>query len=201
MKTLQEQARYITDYFEQSISIVEPIKNNHLIIYVDREYIIMLLKFLKNDKNLSFKILLDIFGIDMLGMKNPRFEVVYNLLSLKLNNRIIVKVTVEDKTSVESAVNVFSNANWYEREVFDMYGISFDNHPNLKRILTDYNFEGHPLRKDFPLTGYKEVIYDEKKKKVVYEDVKLTQEYRNFDFESPWAGTNYILPGDEKAVQ
>ena len=126
--------------------------------------------------------------------------VVYNLLSLKLNNRITIKVAVDDGISVSTVSEVFSSAGWFEREVFDMYGIVFDNHPDLRRILTDYGFEGYPLRKDFPLTGYKEVRYSKEIKRVIYEPVKLMQEYRNFDFESPWEGVKKAtLPGDEKA--
>lgn len=195
---LQQQAQYFQENFSKDLNIPE-IKNDNLIIYVAKENVVEFLTFLKEDKNLSFKILLDVFGADMLGVRNPRFEVIYNLLSLKLNNRITVKVAVDDNILVPTASGVFSSANWFEREIFDMYGIVFDNHPDLRRILTDYGFEGHPLRKDFPLTGYKEVRYDETQKKVIYEDVKLAQEYRSFDFETPWEGTSYNLPGDEKA--
>lgn len=195
---LEEQAQYIKENFAKEVTI-PAIKHDNLIINVGKDDILEFLNFVKKDKKLSFKLLLDIFGCDMLGVRNPRFEVVYNLLSLHLNNRITVKVAVDENVNVETACSVFTCANWFEREVFDMYGIVFDNHPDLRRILTDYGFEGHPLRKDFPLTGYKEVRYDEETKKVVYEDVKLEQEYRNFDFESPWEGTDYKLPGDEKA--
>jgi NADH-quinone oxidoreductase subunit C len=124
----------------------------------------------------------------MLGIRSPRFEVIYNLLSLKLNNRITIKVALEEDEKVATVTPIFSCANWFEREIFDMYGIVFLDHPDLRRILTDYEFEGHPLRKDFPLTGYKEVRYDEKQKKVIYEPVKLMQEFRNFDFDMPWSG-------------
>jgi len=195
---LEEQKKYITENFNSKLEIPK-INNDNLIIFVQKEDLIELLKFLRDDKKLSFKSLLDVFGADMLGIRVKRFEVIYNLLSYKLNNRITVKVAVNDKILVPTASKIFSSAIWFEREVFDMYGIEFENHPDLRRILTDYGFDGHPLRKDFPLTGYKEVRYDEEKKKVVYEDVKLAQEYRNFDFESPWEGTDYVLPGDEKA--
>ena len=198
MKTLQEQLEYISNNCNINLDVIEPIQNNNLIIYVNRVDIVKLLSFLKNDKNLSFKILLDLFGVDMLGVKPVRFEVIYNLLSLKLNSRLTIKVAVEDQVNIDTVSNIFSCADWYEREIFDMYGIKFNNHPDLRRILTDYNFEGYPLRKDFPLTGYKEVRYDKKEKKVIYEDVKLAQEYRDFDFGSPWEGSNYVLPGDEK---
>jgi NADH-quinone oxidoreductase subunit C len=204
MKTLNEQSQYILSAFSKKLTTVEEIANDNLIIYVERHNIVEFLKFLKNDENLSFKILLDVFGCDMLGVRSPRFEVVYNLLSLKLNNRITIKVAIDDGISVPTVSEVFSSAGWFEREAFDMYGIPFDNHPDLRRILTDYGFEGYPLRKDFPLTGYKEVSYDEALKRVVYAPVKLMQEYRNFDFESPWEGVKdvarrVVLPGDEKA--
>ena len=190
---------YILENFSGEID-AENIEYDNLIIYVTKEKIIDFLTFLKNDKNLSFKVLLDVFGADFLGVKSPRFEVIYNLLSLKKNHRITIKVAIEDQVFVPSAVEIFSAAGWFEREVFDMYGIVFGNHPDLRRILTDYGFEGHPLRKDFPLTGYKEVRYDEDQKKVIYEPVKLAQEFRSFDFESPWEGMlqNGKLPGDEK---
>lgn len=197
---LQEQAQYFKENFAKELNIPE-IQNDNLIIYVSEENLIEFLQFLKKDKNLSFKVLLDVFGADMLGIRSPRFEIIYNLLSLKLNNRITVKVAVDDGILVPTASVVFAAANWFEREVFDMYGIVFKNHPDLRRILTDYGFEGHPLRKDFPLTGYKEVRYDDISKKVIYEDVKLAQEYRSFDFETPWQGTKYVLPGDEKVAK
>ncbi len=199
MKTLLQQAEFIKEKFPDIKVENDNVKNGNLIIYVDKDKITEFLTFLKNDSNLSFKILLDVFGADMLGIREPRFEVIYILLSLKLNNRITVKVAIDDQVSVPTSTEVFSSAGWFEREVFDMYGIVFKNHPDLRRILTDYGFEGHPLRKDFPLTGYKEVRYDETQKRVIYEKVKLQQEYRTFDFESPWVGTKYVLPGDEKS--
>jgi NADH-quinone oxidoreductase subunit C len=197
---LEQQAKYIEKTFQKTIN-VSPIKNDNLIIYVNHADIISLIEFLKIDHNLSFKILLDVFGADFLGIKTPRFEIIYNLLSLKTNNRITVKVAIDEQTPIPTVSDIFSSAGWFEREIFDMYGIIFEDHPDLRRILTDYGFEGHPLRKDFPLTGYKEVRYDEILKKVVYEPVKLMQEFRNFDFESPWEGmiSKNQLPGDEKA--
>ncbi len=185
IKNLQEQATYIQTNFT-GVSCVEPIANDNLIIYVEPKNICEFLQFLRDDKNLSFKILLDVFGADMLGIRSPRFEVIYNLLSLKLNNRITIKVALQEGEEVSSVTTIFSSAGWFERETFDMYGIVFSHHPDLRRILTDYEFEGYPLRKDFPLTGYKEVRYDEVQKKVIYEPVKLMQEFRNFDFEMPW---------------
>jgi NADH-quinone oxidoreductase subunit C len=190
IKDLQAQANYIKENFA-NVSLVEPIEYDNLIIYVKSEEIINFLKFLRDDKNLSFRVLLDVFGADMLGVRSPRFEVIYNLLSLKLNNRITIKVALNDGEEVATASTVFDSAGWFEREVFDMYGIIFSGHSDLRRILTDYGFEGHPLRKDFPLTGYKEVRYDDKEKRVIYEPVKLMQEFRNFDFEMPWEGTKY----------
>ena len=190
---LPAQAQYIKSNFE-NVHVIEPIANDNLIIYIDKNNLENFLTFLRDDQQLSFKTLIDVFGADMLGIRSPRFEVIYNLLSYKLNNRITVKVAIDDSVEVPTVSKIFSSAGWFEREAFDMYGIVFKNHPDLRRILTDYDFEGHPLRKDFPLTGYKEVRYDENHKKVVYEDVKLTQEFRNFDFEMPWEGV-------KKAVQ
>ncbi len=189
-KDLFAQASYIKENF-QKVAVIEPIQHDNLVIYVDSSEIVNFLKFLRDDEKLSFKTLLDVFGADMLGIRTPRFEVIYNLLSYKLNNRITVKVALNEGQQVPTAIPAFSSAGWFERETFDMYGIEFVGHPDLRRILTDYGFEGHPLRKDFPLTGYKEVRYDENLKKVVYESVKLPQEFRNFDFDMPWEGTKY----------
>ncbi len=189
MLTLQGQSDYIVKKYPKAR--VETIANDNLIIYVQPSQIIDFLTFLRDDKNLEFKQLLDLFGADMLGVRSPRFEVIYILLSLKLNNRITIKVAVEDEEEVPTVEGVFASANWFEREVYDMYGIVFTNHSDLRRILTDYGFEGHPLRKDFPVTGYKEVRYDEKLQRVVYEPVSLKQEFRSFDFEMPWQGTEY----------
>jgi len=190
---LPAQAQYIKSNFSD-VKIIEPIANDNLIIYVDKNNLENFLTFLRDDAELSFKTLIDLFGADMLQIRSPRFEVIYNLLSYKLNNRITVKVAIDDAVEVPTVSKIFSSAGWFEREAFDMYGIIFTNHPDLRRILTDYDFEGYPLRKDFPLTGYKEVRYDENLKKVIYEDVKLTQEFRNFDFEMPCEGA-------KKAVQ
>ena len=154
------------------------------------------LTFLRDDVNCQFKQLVDICGVDY-PEREQRFDVVYNLLSLTHNRRVRVKVPINDE-SVPSVVSVFSTAGWFEREVWDMYGIFFEGNPDLRRILTDYGFEGHPLRKDFPLTGFVEIRYDEEQKRVVYEPVKMTQDFRNFDFLSPWEGPA-PLPGDEKA--
>lgn len=170
-----------------------------LIFTVRREALKRFMTFLLNDANCDFKQLVDICGVDY-PEQDERFEVVYNLLSLKHNFRIRVKLRTDEHTPVDSVTSVYSAANWFEREIWDMYGVYFSDHPDLRRILTDYGFEGHPLRKDFPLTGFVELRYDETQKRVVYEPVKLQQDYRNFDFTSPWEGmTTMQLPGDEKA--
>ena len=197
---LNLQSQFIKEKFGD-VKIIEPISNDNLIIYVAKEKICDLLIFLRDDQELAFKTLIDLFGADMLGLRTPRFEVIYNLLSYKLNNRITVKVAINENESVLSVSKIFACANWYEREVFDMYGIQFEGHDDLRRILTDYNFEGHPLRKDFPLTGYQELRYDEDKKEIVYEPVKLLQEFRNFDFEMPWQGVQDELNQQSKFVE
>ena len=191
-KDINLQAQYICENY-QTQELQKVISGDSLIFYVKPENLINFLVFLRDDNNLSFKTLIDLFGADMLGIRTPRFEIIYVLLSYKLNNRIIVKVAINEDEEVSTSCSVYSAANWYEREVFDMYGIKFTNHPDLRRILTDYDFEGFPLRKDFPLTGYKEVRFDEGQKKVIYENVKLTQEFRNFDFEMPWEGVKKTL--------
>lgn len=171
-----------------------------LTISVALKNLLSVLKFLRDDAQCHFKMFIDITAVDWPGRGDARFDVVYHLLSLKQNHRIRVKVAVDEDVMVPSVSQLFSAAGWFEREVWDMYGIPFQNHTDLRRILTDYGFEGHPLRKDFPLTGYTELRYDPESAKVVYEPVTLTQDYRDFDFESPWeAMTNVQLPGDEKA--
>ena len=173
---------------------------NELTVSVHAEGIARVLSFLRDDVNCRFKQLMDICGVDY-PERNPRFDVVYTLLSLTNNNRIRVKIGTAEDISVPTVTGVFSAANWWEREVWDLFGILFTDHPDLRRILTDYGFQGHPLRKDFPLTGYVELRYDDEKKRVVYEPVKLTQEFRSFDFLSPWEGVQSLLPGDEKAEE
>jgi NADH-quinone oxidoreductase subunit C len=174
------------------------IAHGELMVQVKAAGLIAVLHFLRDDPHCLFKQLIDVCGADY--PDDPvRFEVIYNLLSLKHNQRVRLKLRTDEETPVPSAVGVFSTAGWFERETWDMYGVMFDGHPDLRRILTDYGFEGHPLRKDFPLTGYVELRYDEEQKRVVYEPVKLTQEFRRFDFTSPWEGMTHILPGDEKA--
>jgi len=171
-----------------------------LTLVVEPADIVEVLTFLKNDVQCQFICFIDICGADY-PSRDKRFEVVYHLLSPRQNMRIRVKLSTDEDTPVPSAVEVFPAANWFEREVYDFYGVLFSDHPDLRRILTDYGFEGHPLRKDFPLTGFAEVHYDEEAKRVVYKPVNLRQEFRNFDFLSPWEGTDYVLPGDEKAKQ
>jgi len=160
--------------------------------------IIKVATFLRDDAACQFVSIIDITAVDWPG-REQRFDVVYHLLSPRLNQRIRVKAPTDEVTPVPSLVEVYSGADWYEREAFDLYGVLFSGHPDLRRILTDYGFEGHPLRKDFPLTGFVELRYDDEQKRVVYNKVQLVQEFRTFDFLSPWEGTNYELPGDEKA--
>ena len=157
-------------------------------------------EFLKTDATCKFSTLIDITGVDY-PQRPKRFDVVYHFLSMYQNHRIRLRVSVRDEEMVPSIVTVHPSANWFEREVFDMFGILFTGHPDLRRILTDYGFRGYPLRKDFPTTGYTEVRYDEEQKRVVYEPVSLVQEYRQFDFMSPWEGAKYVLPGDEKTEE
>ena len=170
---------------------------SQLFIDVDIENIISTILFLKTNQKCRFKQLIDITAVDY-PEKEKRFKIIYLLLSLEKNLRIVINVHINEKDLVPSITKIFPSANWMEREVFDMYGVSFKDHPDLRRILTDYGFEGHPLRKDFPLTGHTEVRYSEDKKKFIYEKVKLDQEYRNFDSESPWEGTKYIVEEKEK---
>jgi NADH-quinone oxidoreductase subunit C len=162
--------------------------------------IVKVATFLRDDERCQFLSFVDITAIDW-PSRERRFDVVYHLLSPKQNLRIRVKIEVDERTAVPSIIDVFPGANWFEREAYDLYGVLFSGHPDMRRLLTDYGFEGHPLRKDFPLTGFVEVRYDDEQKRVVYEPVQLTQEFRNFDFLSPWEGPEYLLPGDEKAAQ
>jgi NADH-quinone oxidoreductase subunit C len=171
-----------------------------LTLSVEANDIIDVLTVLKNDVQCQFVSFIDICGADY-PARARRFDVVYHLLSPRQNLRIRIKVQADEDTMVPSATGVYPGADWFEREAYDLYGILFSGHPDLRRLLTDYGFEGHPLRKDFPLTGFVEVRYDDEAKRVVYEPVELKQEFRNFDFMSPWEGTDYVLPGDEKAKQ
>jgi NADH-quinone oxidoreductase subunit C len=198
---MNEALRDLGDYLEAAIGgdlLAVEIAYDQLNLLIRRDVVVKALTLLRDDHNCQFKQLVDLTAVDHPDQAE-RFEVVYNLLSLKLNQRVRVKLTTDENTPVASVSGVFSSAIWLEREAWDMFGIFFANHPDLRRILTDYGFEGHPLRKDFPLTGFKEVRYDEEQKRVVYEPVKLTQEFRRFDFMSPWEGM-LRLPGDEKAT-
>lgn len=168
-------------------------------VTVRRDRIVAVLTTLRDAPDFECRMLIDICGVDF-PQRLERFDVVYHVLSLTQNARLRVKVTTDEATPVPSVTGVFSAAGWFERECWDLYGVSFSGHPDLRRILTDYGFEGHPLRKDFPLTGYTEVRYDEAQKRVIYEPVQLPQDFRNFDFLSPWEGMMDVLPGDEKAV-
>jgi NADH-quinone oxidoreductase subunit C len=169
-----------------------------LTVLARAEDVVRVVRFLRDDPRCRFVSFVDICGADYPG-RERRFDVVYHFLSPYLNHRIRLKVEADETTAVPSLVGVFPAANWFEREVYDLYGVLFSGHPDLRRILTDYGFEGHPLRKDFPMTGFVEVRYDEAQGRVVYQPVSLSQEFRNFDFLSPWEGTDYVLPGDEKA--
>jgi NADH-quinone oxidoreductase subunit C len=194
-EALQELAEYLVTALSGDVLSYD-IARGELTLNVRREAIIRVLSFLRDDSNCLFRQLLDVAGVDYPD-REERFDVVYHLLSLRQNQRVRVKLTTGENMPVPSVTPVFSAAGWWEREAWDLYGIFFADHPDLRRILTDYGFEGHPLRKDFPLTGYVELRYDDDQKRVVYEPVKLTQEFRSFDFLSPWEGMT--LPGDEKA--
>ncbi len=178
--------KYLSDCEIKDLNLNE--FKEQVVINLDKKDLLKLILFLKNHPILKFKQLVDILGVDY-PSKDKRFEVIYLLLSHEINSRITIKIQIKDGESAPSITEIFLSANWLEREVFDMYGIVFENHPDLRRILTDYEFEGFPLRKDFPLTGHTEVRYDDEIKKVIYEPVKLAQAYRNFDFESPWEGS------------
>jgi NADH-quinone oxidoreductase subunit C len=195
--TLEELASHVEAKLQGAMQHRD-IARGELTLVVAPADIPRVLKDLRDDAQCQFEVLIDICGVDY-PERERRFEVVYHLLSPRKNQRIRIKCQTDEDTPVPSAVDVFPTANWYEREAYDMYGILFSGHPDLRRLLTDYGFQGHPMRKDFPLTGYVEVRYDDAQKRVVYEPVKLTQEFRSFDFLSPWEGTSYVLPGDEKA--
>ena len=190
----------LSEHIAESIGdilVSREVQLNELVLTVRRDAIVRALTFLRDDSTADCKMLVDVCGVDY-PSREERFEVVYNLLSLRQNHRVRVKVITDEDTPVPSVAEVFSSANWFEREVWDLYGVFFADHPDLRRILTDYGFEGHPLRKDFPMTGHVEVRYDDEEKRVVYEPVRLPQEFRSFDFLSPWEGAPRELPGDEK---
>ncbi|PLK70738.1 NADH-quinone oxidoreductase subunit C [Rhizobium sp. TH135] len=198
-EALNELASYLAEMRGALIASSE-INFGELSLTAKSENLISLLTFLRDDVQCGFVNLIDICGVDY-PKREDRFDVVYHLLSPRQNLRIRIKVATGEFKPVPSACSVFPGADWFERETWDMYGILFTDHPDLRRILTDYGFEGHPLRKDFPTTGFVEVRYDDNAKRVVYEPVELKQEFRNFDFLSPWEGTDYVLPGDEKAAK
>ena len=196
-EALRELGEHIAASLPEAV-IETKVSVGELVLRVERTAIVRVLTFLRDDGSCQFKLLMDVCGVDYPD-RDLRFEVVYNLLSLKHNQRVRVKISTDETTPVSSATAVFSSAGWWEREAWDLYGILFSDHPDLRRILTDYGFDGHPLRKDFPLSGFVELRYDTEEKRVVYEPVKLTQEFRSFDFLSPWEAMTRPLPGDEKA--
>jgi len=190
MKELDSLEKIINSELVSKI-ISSKIKHNQIFVSIEDNNLIEVLLFLKTNSNTKFRQLIEITAVDY-PEKDKRFKMVYLLLSHETNSRIIIEYNIRESEIIPSITSIYPSANWMEREVFDMYGIEFKDHPDLRRILTDYNFKGHPLRKDFPLTGHNEVRYSEEQKKVIYEPVKLEQNYRNFDYESPWEGTKYI---------
>ena len=198
-EALKDLAAYVKEKLDAQIQDAR-IAFGDLTLFVEPADIIDVLTFLRDDVQCRFISFIDVCGADY-PMREKRFEVVYHLMSPYQNQRVRIKLSTDEDTPVPSVTSVFPGADWFEREAYDLYGILFTGHPELRRILTDYGFEGHPLRKDFPLTGYVEVRYDDELKRVVYEPVELKQEFRDFDFLSPWEGTDYVLPGDEKAKQ
>ncbi len=196
-ETMTELGAHISAALSDDVRSVD-VAHEELTLTIHRDRVVKVLRFLRDDALCRFTTLIDICGVDW-PSRSDRFDVVYHLLSMHLNQRIRVVLSTDEDTPVNSVVELFPAANWFEREAFDMYGILFDHHPDLRRILTDYGFHGHPLRKDFPLSGFNQVVYDDEQKRVVYEPVELVQEYRDFDFLSPWEGAKYVLPGDEKA--
>ena len=196
MKNLVDLEKKVNSELTTKIKISK-IKHNQLYLNIDPDDLLEVILFLKNNDETKFKQLIDITAVDYTE-KDKRFKLVYLLLSHEFNQRILIDLYINENEIVSTLSSILPAANWMEREVFDMYGVKFKNHPDLRRILTDYGFEGHPLRKDFPLTGHNEVRYSEDKKKVIYESVKLEQNYRNFDYESPWEGTKYIKEQTKK---
>jgi NADH-quinone oxidoreductase subunit C len=198
-EALTNLAAHITAKLDNVIDSAD-IAYGELTLKADAVDIVQVLAFLRDDPRCQFVSIIDICGADY-PSRRKRFDVVYHLLSPRQNLRVRIKVETDEDTPVPSVTGVYPGADWFEREAYDLYGVLFSGHPDLRRLLTDYGFEGHPLRKDFPLTGFVEVRYDDEAKRVVYEPVELKQEFRNFDFLSPWEGTDYVLPGDEKAKQ
>jgi NADH-quinone oxidoreductase subunit C len=196
-ETLQAIGEALQAAFPQAVTDVVH-AFGELTVSTGPDNILTVLKYLRDDENFRFVSIIDVCGADY-PAREKRFDVVYHLLSPTKNARIRVKVETDEATTVPSAIDIFPGVLWFEREAYDLYGILFTGHPDLRRLLTDYGFDGHPLRKDFPMTGFVEVRWDDEAKRVVYEPVRLNQEFRNFDFLSPWEGTDYVLPGDEKA--
>ena len=194
MLTTEQNKKKILEKFPKAIILN---KGQYIEIQVQQKEIFNVIKALKDDSHLQYDQLIDLTAIDY-PSRNERFDIIYILLSMTLNKRVLVKSLINEIDKIQSITSIHKAANWYERECYDLFGIQFLNHPDLRRIMTDYNFEGHPLRKDFPLTGHTEVRYDDLEKKVIYEPVKLTQEFRNFDYMSPWEGMDNQLIGDEK---
>jgi NADH-quinone oxidoreductase subunit C len=195
--TLEALGRTIADALASSIKGFA-VAHHELTVHGEARDVVAIMRFLRDDPRCLFINIVDVTAIDWPG-REQRFDVVYHLLSPVHNVRVRVKVETDEVTPVASIIEVFPGADWFEREAYDLYGVVFTGHPDMRRLLTDYGFEGHPLRKDFPLTGFVEVRYDDELKRVVYAPVRLAQEFRNFDFLSPWEGTDYVLPGDEKA--
>lgn len=201
MITKEEITKMIEEFLNsESIGFKKLIINDFIAYHVEKEDLLSILSFLKSSPNLRFTVLTDLFAADF-PTRAKRFEVSYSLLSLKLNLRTLIKISVDMEELVPSVSSIYNAGCWYEREVFDMFGVRFKDCPDMRRILTDYGFIGHPLRKDFPLTGHLEVKYDASLEQVVYKPVELVQEFRKFDFLSPWKGPSYVLPGDEKATK
>ena len=198
-ETLDTLGRAIADALGVSIKSYT-VAHHELTVLAQAADIVAVVRFLRDDPRCLFWNIVDVTAVDWPG-REKRFDVVYHLLSPKHNVRVRVKIAVDDGEPVASIIDVFRGADWFEREAYDLYGVVFTGHPDMRRLLTDYGFDGHPLRKDFPLTGFVEVRYDDELKRVVYAPVRLAQEFRNFDFLSPWEGTDYVLPGDEKAAK
>ena len=197
MLTKNQIYKILLDKFLESYILIN---SQYIEVTIEKNSLLNTIKTLKEDLTLKYDQLIDLTAIDY-PSREKRFDIVYLLLSMTQNSRILVKTSIKENDKLDSINLIHRSSNWYERECFDLFGIQFANHPDLRRIMTDYNFEGHPLRKDFPLTGHTEVRYDELEKKVVYEPVKLTQEYRNFDYMSPWEGFDNTLIGDEKSIK
>jgi NADH-quinone oxidoreductase subunit C len=195
--TLDRLGQTIKSAFDSSVTGYA-VARGELTVTAKAADLIKVVTFLRDDPACQFINIIDVTAVDW-PSREQRFDVVYHFLSPRLNQRVRLKVMTDETTPVPSLINVFRGADWFERETYDLYGVLFTGHPDMRRILTDYGFEGHPLRKDFPLTGFVEVRYDDEQKRVVYDKVTLAQEFRTFDFLSPWEGTNYVLPGDEKA--